>query len=394
MIQSILDQDLYTFTVGQAILQRYPNAQVKYQFTSRRSVPINDLFKTTLVEKIKDLSGFRLKADEQCFLKDRCLFLNPSYISYISQYKFEATDVNIQWGDNLQNTNLSIVGPWHRTVFWEVPLLALISETYFETVDANWTHEGQKDKIQEKGNRLSKSDCSFADFGTRRRRSYESQDLVVQQLKNFSGFVGTSNVHFAMKYDTRPIGTMSHQWLMGISALESMRHANRYALNIWNDVYQGNLGIALSDTFGSEAFFEDFDGVLARLFDGIRHDSGCPFAFTDKVVAHYKKLRIPPIAKTIVFSDGLDIDLCLELQIYCAKAGILCSFGIGTHLTNDYENSPALNMVIKLRSLARALGMPFTQVVKLSDVFTKATGDADALRVARWIYFGIPLDAK
>ena len=165
-----------------------------------------------------------------------------------------------------------------------------------------------------------------------------------------------------------------------------MRHANKFALEDWGDVFKGNLGIALPDTFGSAAFFEDFNGYLARLFDGVRHDSGDPYVFGEKVIAHYRNLRIDPLSKVIVFSDGLNPELGADLTRYFAGR-IKVSLGIGTNLTNDFLNSKALNIVIKL---ATCNGVP---VVKLSDVMTKAIGDKDALRVARWIFNQTPLDA-
>jgi len=400
MIASIIDTDLYKLTMQQAVLEKYPDVQTVHEFTSRRSAPVNEEFVSELRRQIDSMGDLKLAQYERNYLQDACPFFKRNYLEYLQNYQFKPDQVSLIWDSskelNLQNLRMPIAGPWHETILWEVPLMAAISETYFLTVDKKWNYFGQEEKINRKGSALSIAGCTFADFGTRRRRSFRSQETVVKELatRQYKGFVGTSNVLLAMRYGVKPIGTMAHEWIMGVSALESLQRANYYALNIWNDVYHGDLGIALPDTFGTAAFFADFDGVLARLFDGIRHDSGCPFDFTDKVVAHYKKLGIDPRTKTIVFSDGLDVKLSIELNNYCTEIGIKCSFGIGTHLTNDYENSPALNMVIKLRSVARALGLPFTQVVKLSEVITKATGDADALRVAKWIYFGIPLDAK
>jgi len=167
---------------------------------------------------------------------------------------------------------------------------------------------------------------------------------------------------------------------MGVSALESLRHANRFAMQKWCDTYGANLGTVLPDTFGIKAFFDDFTLYYASLFDSIRHDSGDPFKFTDKVIAHYKKLNIDPNSKTIIFSDGLNVELAIELNRYCSGK-IKCAFGIGTNFTNDFATK-SLNMVIKLYSVD---GIP---VVKLSDEPTKATGDKKAVEVAKWT-FGI-----
>jgi nicotinate phosphoribosyltransferase len=240
--------------------------------------------------------------------------------------------------------------------------------------------------------KLNTAGCKWADFGTRRRRSYEVQKTVIDALKTFNGFVGTSNVHFAHQFGCKPIGTMAHEWIMGNSAMCGLRRANKYALENWIEVYGADLGIALTDTYGTEAFLRDFDMQLAKLFDGPRHDSGSPYKFADTFINHYMGMRIDPLAKNIVFSDGLDTDLAVEIQGYCDRR-IGCSFGIGTHFTNDFmtasdpaTKSRALNMVIKLRTCNGI------EVVKLSDDEGKATGDKDAVRVAEWTHRGRPLD--
>lgn len=403
MVPSILDTDLYKLTMQQAVLKKYPDAQVEYQFTSRRPTPVNSKFTALLLDSIQALRDLKLTSDEKSFLVSACPFLKPDYIEYLSTFRFNPDQVNIQWetgnkgkdGFDLQSLKLNILGPWHETILWEVPLMATISECYFKTVDTDWNMDGQPEKARTKAMQLTMADCDYSDFGTRRRRSHEVQDLVVENLvdaASHKNLMGTSNVYFAKKYGLRPIGTMAHEWIMGISALESLRHANRAALYAWNDVYHGDLGIALTDTFGTAAFFEDFDGVLARLFDGVRHDSDCPFKFTDQTVAFYKSVHIPTQTKRIVFSDSLDVPKAVALKKYCVDRSIRPAYGIGTHLTNDFEGSPALNMVIKLRAIAKNKTSPFVQVVKLSDDLGKATGDRDALRVAKYVFFGTPLD--
>jgi nicotinate phosphoribosyltransferase len=172
---------------------------------------------------------------------------------------------------------------------------------------------------------------------------------------------------------------MAHEWVQGVSALVGLRYANRFAMEAWNDVYNGDLGIALADTFGSNAFFRDFDGRLARMFDGVRHDSGNPFSFADQAIYHYERLRIDPKSKTIVFSDSLDVDKCVELQKAFGDK-IKLSFGIGTHLTNDVPGTTPTNIVIKLTGID---GIP---VVKLSDDMRKAIGDPKALDIALWTF--------
>jgi nicotinate phosphoribosyltransferase len=209
--------------------------------------------------------------------------------------------------------------------------------------------------------------------------------MVVGACVGKKGFVGTSNVRLARLYGVKTLGTYPHEFVQAISALESLRYANRYSMKIWQKIFGSRLGTALPDTFGTDSFLRDFDHTLARLFDSVRHDSGDPLVFARKVIAHYKKLGIDPITKTIIFSDNLNPQRCLEIAEEL-KGSIRVAFGIGTNLTNDYPDSPALNMVIKLVMCA------MINVVKLSDSPSKAIGDKDALRVARYEHLGTPLD--
>jgi nicotinate phosphoribosyltransferase len=297
--------------------------------------------------------------------------------------------------------------------------MALISELYFKIIGTKWEDEKSKEatifpnekwenngwnKNSQRENAILKiSDmnnynANFADFGTRRRRSFKTQDTVIKAFIDYqrdfkklypeshrSSFVGTSNVYFAMKYNLKAIGTYPHEWIMGNSVLEGLRNANYYAMHNWVKVYNANLGIALTDTYGTDAFLNNFNLRLSKLYGGVRWDSGDWRVFTDKIIDHYKKLKIDPLSKTIVFSDNLNIEKAVEINNYC-KNKIKCSFGIGTFLTNDFQDSPALNMVIKLWSVNNI------PVVKLSDSSGKVMGDTDAIRVAKWTFNNTPLD--
>ena len=387
MITSILDNDLYKFTMQQAVLELYPTASVSYEFINRSpSDRFNREFFSALRQSIRETSRLKLQPDERLFLKQHCPYLKPAYLDYLENYRYDPDEVDARLDDR-GGLSIEIHGPWHRAILWEVPLLALVSELHGRHVDTGWTSDGQAEKIAAKSSTLRQAGCVFADFGTRRRRDYATQKLVVGALRENPGFVGTSNVHLAHLHGLRPIGTMAHEWIMAHSVLGGLRHANRFALQAWCRVYNAQLGIALTDTYTTRAFFDDFDAYYARLYDGVRQDSGCPFEFTDSAVEHYRKLRIDPATKTIVFSDGLSPELAARLNAHCGDR-IRCSFGIGTNLTNDFEGSPALNIVIKLMSVD---GVP---VAKLTDDPAKATGEPDALRVARWTVFGTPLDGQ
>lgn len=384
ILNSILDTDLYKLTMQNAVLNYRQGIPVQYVFNNRRPEgKFNSNFIEMFNEEFKEMANLKLSDDECSWLRSTLPWLGEDYIQYLKNYRYDLDEV--LWEVQDGELNLSISGPWERTILWEVPLMALVSEVYFKTCDTDWKYdfEEQNDQLTLKATALAGK--KFADFGTRRRRNYEIQDFVVRKLKSYRNFTGTSNVHLAYKNGVRPIGTMAHEWIMGISALESFRHANRCAMQIWSNIYKGNLGIALTDTFGTDAFFEDFDGVLARLFDGVRQDSGDPIEFIEKTINAYKKLRIDPKTKTVVFSDGLNVPMVTKIANAIGDR-IQYSFGIGTNLTNDFGNSKPLNMVIKM---AECNHIP---VVKLSDTPSKAIGDPDALRVAKWTFFKTPLD--
>jgi len=385
-ILSLLDNDLYKFTMQHAVLDNYPGRSVEYRFNDRRPEGrFNEAFLAGFRRELARMSEMRVSDEEIAFVKERMPFLTrPDYLSYLREYRFDPDEVSAEVGAD-GNLSLAINGKWGRTILWEVPLLAIISEQYFLHCDTDWSMDGQQELAERKSKRLSDAGLKFADFGTRRRRNSDVQELFIKTAAGTPGFVGTSNVHFARLCDTKPIGTMAHEWIMGVSGLDSLRRSNREALKRWAHTFRGNLGIALSDTFGTEAFFEDFSGELSRLYDGVRHDSGDPFEFGEKVIGHYQKLGVKPEYKSIVFSDSLNVDKAEEIKNYF-EGRINVSFGIGTHFTNDFAGSKALNIVIKMWSVD---GVP---VVKISDEPNKAQGDADALRVARWTFFRTPLD--
>ena len=383
-VKSVLDTDLYKFTMQQAVLELYPDDEVEYRFTNRQPADkFTPEFFCALQDAISQMGELRLEDKEAEFLSN-IPFLKPHYIAYLKDYRFNSNEVSCELTQD-QDLSISIRGPWHRTILWEVPLMATISELYFQYCDTDWSHTGQDSRILAKGQSLYEADCRWADFGTRRRRCYDTQATVVSNMTRYRPhFVGTSNVHLAQRFKVAPIGTMAHEWIMGISILEGLRHANRFALQAWKKVYKGNLGIALTDTYGSTAFWNDFDSVLARLYDGVRHDSGCPFDFAVDTVRHYTSKRIDSETKSIVFSDSLDVEKAIKLQKHC-RGKIRCSFGIGTHFTNDFPGSNALNMVIKLWSINNI------PVVKLGDGKGKSQGKADAVSIANHMFKGTPL---
>lgn len=378
MISSILDSDLYKFTMQQSVLEHYPAAWASYAFINRGGHQFTDGFAKKLRGHVDNLRHCKLTSKEKTFLAGLGFF-KPQYLEYLANYRFDPSEVSIA-----DDMSIIISGPWHSAILWEVPLMALISELFFSelTIHKQEVH----DKALSKAKKLAAAGCAFAEFGTRRRRSRDVHETVLNALiwgATSECLVGTSNVDLAHRCHLKPIGTMAHEWIMGVSALESLRYANRFALSKWKDTYKANLGIALTDTFGSDTFFRDFDLELAKVYDGVRHDSGDPFDFGEKVIQHYARLKIDPATKSIIFSDGLDVNKCLALQERFNDR-IKIAFGIGTHLTNDFDDAKALNIVIKLRRIKN--NEDNIPVVKLSDEPGKETGDPRAIEIANWTF--------
>jgi len=399
VIGSILDNDLYKFTMQMAVLELFPEAEAEYRFINRGTQRFTEGFVEELRRTVdEEISGLTLTEEEYNWLGKNCPYLKPGYLEYLKNFRFKPEEVEICLTED-RNLDMRIKGSWHSTILWEIVLMAAVSELYFSTIETSWNGHGETEisesvladygnRILEIGKALEENSCLFAEFGTRRRRSFEIHDQAMKSLSGIKTLSGTSNVYFAKKYGLKAIGTVGHEWIMGISALVGLRYSNLFALENWVEVFKGDLGIALTDTFGSEAFFKDFDLKLAKIYDGVRHDSGDPITFVDRVIAHYKKLGIDPMKKAVVFSDALNAETAINIRRYC-EGKINCSFGIGTNLTNNsdfFRKSPPLNMVIKLHAIN---GIP---VVKLSDSPEKETGERDALRVANYTFGRKELD--
>ena len=373
MIHSILDTDTYKLTMQQAIAYHYPRVEVEYEFINRGKTQFPHGFGQRLREAVNAMAKLRLATEEESFLREQCYYFTPNYVDMLRGYRYDSPQVNIrQVGGELFVT---IKGLWYLATLWEVPVLATISELYYEMTDKKPDKEWQT-RFGVKAERMSDAGCVVSDFGSRRRASYDVHDQVVGMLKDFSCCAGTSNVHLAHKYGLTPIGTMAHEFIMGHAAMFGYRRATAEMLNAWVKVYGGELGVALPDTFTTDVFLRDFGVFHAKLFDGVRHDSGDWKWFTDLMVDHWKKLRIDPSTKAIVYSDGLDADKAIEIQRY-ASGKVLPRFGIGTNLTNSVGHDP-LNIVIKL---TKCDGRP---TVKLSDSPGKELGCPEAVSYCKY----------
>ena len=379
-IESILDNDFYKFTMQQCVVKLFPKAKAKYIFINRGHHKFKKGFDKELEKAVANMKDVKLKTDEKQWLAENCPYLDPVYLDFLQGYRYDPSEVTISQTNG--DLSIQIEGYWYRTILWEVPLLSLVSELYYQFNQL----KPEEDSIIIKKTRykmdgFSELNVKIAEFGTRRRFSFHIQDVVVQTMMNYSNtFVGTSNVYLAYRYNTKPIGTHAHEWFMFHAAKYGFKMANSMALENWVNVYRGDLGIALSDTFTTDEFYEIFDKKFAKLFDGVRQDSGDPVEFAKKTIAHYKNLGIDPLSKTIIFSNSLDFEKVKRIAEYCnGKIGM--SFGIGTNLTNDAGQEP-MNIVIKM-SEALPENEPWTPVIKLSDDEGKHSGSEETIDMAK-----------
>ncbi|MBP4137660.1 nicotinate phosphoribosyltransferase [Flavobacterium geliluteum] len=380
-LKSILDNDFYKFTMQHAVIKLFPKARVRYAFINRGKHQFPAGFVDLLRKSVDEMANLILKKDEKHYLSHYCPYLDPTYLDFLQGYRYDPTEVQIiQEGSEIKVT---IEGFWYRTILWEVPLMALISELFYKTnLLIRLNDEAIKNVTKEKIDNYNALGVAILEFGTRRRHSYDVHVLVNETLHTYGAqsFIGTSNVHFAMVNNKRPLGTHAHEWFMFHAAQYGFKMANLISLEHWTQVYGGDLGIALTDTYTTDIFFDQFDKKYSKLFDGVRHDSGDPIAFAQKVIAHYTKMGIDPRSKMIVFSDSLNYEKVKIIANFCQDK-IKMSFGIGTNFTNDV-GLPSMNMVIKLTEV-KSDHAHWQGVVKLSDEKNKNTGTPEMIALAK-----------
>ena len=375
IIHDFLDNDLYKFTTMNAIQKKFPDSEVVYRFVNRGNTVFPPGFAAALREEVDAMADVVLSRDNERFMRAKCYYFDSVFFDLLKGFRFNPAEVTVsQDGGRL---DVEIRGAWYRTVLWEVPLMAMISELYYQMTGQE-PHDWERKAI-EKADAFVDMGAELSEFSTRRRFSFDVQDRVIGILKeNMKGLLnGTSNVYFAMKYNLTPMGTHPHEWFMYHGAHYGYRSANALALENWVDVYDGYLGIALADTYTSDNFFASFNTKYAKLFDGLRWDSGDPFEFTEKALEHYRLHRVDPRTKTVVYSDALDLEGVRKIKAFVAGR-LHDVYGIGTYITNDVGVKP-LNMVIKLFECRPKGSGEFLPTVKLSDVAGKHTGDPDEI---------------
>ena len=366
IIESLLDTDLYKFSMMQVVLHHYPAAHVEYRFKCRTPgidlAPCLDEIRTEL----DALCTLRFHPDELDYLR-AMRFIKSDFVDFLGLFQLNAKYVTLApAASGNGEIEVRIKGPWLHTILFEVPLLAIINEVYFRRTCAQHDLAEGRQRLQAKiallRDTAGYADCRIADYGTRRRfsRIWHGEVLAALHAGLGAQLAGTSNVYYAWKLGLTPLGTLAHEYLQAHQALgPRLRDSQVAALETWAKEYRGDLGIALSDVYGLDAFLRDFDMYFCKLFDGARHDSGDPFDWGERMLAHYRANRVDPRSKALVFSDGLDIPRVMQLYAHF-RGRCQLAFGVGTNLTNDTGPEP-LNIVIKM---VRCNDQP---VAKLSD---------------------------
>lgn len=395
VIKSFLDTDLYKITMHAVVYKNFPEVPVKYKFTNRTAaMKFNSESMNWIAKQISLLSELSFKDDEIQFLKEKVPYLPKDYFQYLTTFKLDP-DKQVEYNPDHSSGDiqLEIKGLWIDTIFYEILLLELISEAYFKFVETLWNYDGQQQLVISKLEKLFANNILFSEFGTRRRRSHEGQDLIIKTMVDYTKktqseekqklFLGTSNLLLAKRYNLNPIGTVAHEWIMGVASIsQDYTHANGLAMKYWiNTVGCKNAGLALTDTFGTEAFLKNFvNSEYMDCYVGFRQDSGDPMRYVDLMKKElYDSGILPKFSKVICFSDALNVNKCLSIAKYSIANGFNCNFGIGTNFTNDYistethEKSAPLNIVIKLSECA---GRP---AIKISDNLGKNMGDKDTV---------------
>jgi nicotinate phosphoribosyltransferase len=371
ILHSLLETDLYKFTMWQTMLHRHPQAQAEYRFVCRNApaFPLSELL-SEVNEQLDQLCTLSFTEDELAYLGG-LRYIKNDFVDFLRIFRFQRRFINASIAEDGQSLEIVADGPQVHVMAFEIHVLAIVNELYFRRSDQAAALAEGRSRLQAKIAALRAFGVrgparahpfEFFDFGVRRRFSGAWQEEVVRTLKDEvpEFFKGTSNVHLARKFGLVAIGTMAHEYLQSYQAFDvRLRDFQKMALENWVQEYRGDLGVALTDVMGMDAFLADFDLYFAKLFDGLRHDSGDPVVWGEKALAHYAGLRIDAHTKRLTFSDGLDLETSFHIWRHFADRTQL-GFGIGTHLSNDVGLVP-LNIVMKL---TQCNGQP---VAKLSD---------------------------
>jgi nicotinate phosphoribosyltransferase len=362
IITSLLDTDLYKFTMMQVVLHQFPGAQVEYKFKCRNAGMNLAPYADEIRNEIRALCTLHFSEAELAYLRGM-RFIKSDFVDFLGLFKLNEKYITVTPKPDGE-LEITVQGPWLHTILFEIPVLAIVNEVYFRNIQKSPRLGDGRQRLDAKIALLQADglhELKIADYGTRRRFSKSWHEEVLRTLTTQLGidaashppgqFAGTSNVLLAMKLGITPLGTMAHEYLQAAQALgPRLRDSQTFAFESWAHEYRGDLGIALSDVYGMSAFLRDFDMYFCKLFDGARHDSGDPFAWGERLIAHYKANRVDPKTKILIFSDGLTVPRTIELyQRFAGRCQL--AFGIGTNLTNDLGDAPdhvPLQIVMKL----------------------------------------------
>ena len=358
IITSLLNQDMYKYSMTQAIYHQFPTYKTTWTFKCRnKGVKFTKEMVKEIKEQIKAYCELRYTEDELEYL-DNIKWIKGSYVDFLRLWRPRYEDFRIS---RRARCGLAIEtrGTWLNTSMYEIPTLAIVNEVYFRMAyDYDKLFASFKARLDEKFDKVKNNVYylgAFSEFGLRRRLSAEAQELAVEKFSHLndtkhsaSKFVGTSNVYLAKKYGVTPVGTMAHEWIMCVGQgnhKHNPAYSNYYALKAWVEEYGTLNGTALTDTITTDCFLKDFDLTFATLFSGVRHDSGDPIEWGEKIIKHYESLDIDPTTKTLLFSDSLNFEKADAIfRHFRGRAKV--AFGIGTYLANDTD-VPALNIVMK-----------------------------------------------
>lgn len=364
---------MYKFSMGQTIFHQFTSYKTTWTFKCRnKDVHFSEEMVEEIRQQIAAFCGLRFTEEELDYL-DNITWIKGSYVDFLRLWQPRYEEFTITT-DAPCGLSIEAAGTWLNTTMYEIPILAIVNEVYFRMAyDYDELLEQFKTRLSQKVEMLEKNKYrlnTFSEFGLRRRLSAQAQEIAVEALTNLkdtdSKFIGTSNVYLAKKYNLKPIGTMAHEWIMCTGQgnhKHNPAYSNWYALDAWVKEYGILNGIALTDTITTDCFLRDFQLTYATLFSGVRHDSGDPYEWGEKMIAHYKKLGIDPRTKTLLFSDSLDFEKATQIYDHF-KDKVQVAFGIGTFISND-TNVPALNIVMKT---TKCNGM---DVAKISDIVGK-----------------------
>lgn len=384
VIRSMLENDLYKFSMSYYYQVHYPNAWGTFTFHDRNNTEYTEEFVAMLKEELANLASLALQQSEFMWAVKTINYIPTCFWEWLRQFRFETERINV-WLDDERHLHIEVSDLMYKVTFYEIPILAIVSELYHRSIGDGYQTRAElvevmMPRMEQKAAIATNHNLYFADFGMRRRFSTQSEELVIEYMKaHCPTFTGTSTVALAMKYDIRPIGTMAHECFMFQAAIHTPKEANYEVMERWVAVYDGNLGTVLTDTYTVDVFLRNFSMKLAKLYDGVRHDSGDPKLFGDRIIKKYESYGIDPLSKTIVFSDGLDFETAADIKEYFAGR-IKVTFGIGTNLTCDIPAVKPMNIVMKLKECRINARQPIYGCVKLSDVAGKAIGTKEDIK--------------